>query len=132
MSTPTVFLYNLDNPRGAKIRRLCMPLGLRTGLVSKDAYGQPLGELAAGRQPETPYAGEGFDDEMMVLSDCPGRLLELLLQSFRRNKGAPVHLKAVLTPTNREGDSVALHAALCRELEAIRAGQAAAHPQKPL
>ena len=43
MSTPTVFLYNLDNPRGAKIRRLCMPLGLRTGLVSKDAYGQPLG-----------------------------------------------------------------------------------------
>ena len=102
MSTPTVFLYNLDNPRGAKIRRLCMPLGLRTGLVSKDAYGQPLGELAAGRQPETPYAGEGFDDEMMVLSDCPGRLLDLLLQSFRRNKVAPVHLKAVLTPTNRE------------------------------
>ena len=129
MSTPTVFLYNLDNPRGAKIRRLCMPLGLRTGLVSKDAYGQPLGELA---QPETPYAGEGFDDEMMVLSDCPGRLLDLLLQSFRRNKVAPVHLKAVLTPTNREWDSVALHAELCREREAIRAGQAAAHPQKPL
>ena len=109
-----------------------MPLGLRTGLVSKDAYGQPLGELAAGRQPETPYAGEGFDDEMMVLSDCPGRLLDLLLQSFRRNKVAPVHLKAVLTPTNREWDSVALHAELCREREAIRAGQAAAHPQKPL
>ena len=122
MSTPTVFLYNLDNPRGAKIRRLCMPLGLRTA----------LGELAAGKQPEAPYAGEGFDDEMMVLSDCPGRLLDLLLQSFRRNKVAPVHLKAVLTPTNREWDSVALHAELCREREAIRAGQAAAHPQKPL
>ena len=43
-----------------------------------------------------------------------------------------MHLKAVLTPTNREWDSVALHAELCREREAIRAGQAAAHPQKPL
>ena len=132
MSTPTVFLYNLDNPRGAKIRKLCMPLGLRTALVPRESYGLPLGELAAGKQPEAPYAGEGFDDEMMVLSDCPGRLLDLLLQSFRRNKVAPVHLKAVLTPTNREWDSVALHTELCREREAIRAGQAAAHPQQPL
>ena len=132
MNTPTFLLYNLDNPRGAKIRRLCMPLGLRTALVPRESYGLPLGELAAGKQPETPYGGEGFDDEMMVLSDCPGRLLDLLLQSFRRNKVAPVHLKAVLTPTNREWDSVALHTELCREREAIRAGQAAAHPQKPL
>ena len=50
MSTPTVFLYNLDNPRGAKIRRLCMPLGLRTALVPRESYGLPLGELAAGKQ----------------------------------------------------------------------------------
>ena len=132
MNTPTVLLYNLDNPRGAKIRRLCLPLGLRTVLIPREAYGLPLGELAAGARPETPYEGAGFDDEMLVLCDCPGRLLDLLLQSFRRNKVAPVHLKAVLTPTNRAWDSAALHAELCREREAIRAGQAAVHPQKPL
>ena len=125
MNTPTILLYNLDNPRGAKIRRMCLPLRLRTALVPRESYGLPLGELAAGKQPETPYGGEGFDDEMMVLSDCPGRLLDLLLQSFRRNKVAPVHLKAVLTPTNREWDSVALHAELCRERQAIAEGQAA-------
>ena len=132
MSTPTVLLYNLDNPRGAKIRKLCLPLGLRTALVPREAYGLPLGELAAGTRPEAPYEGTGFDDEMLVLCDCPGRLLDLLLQSFRRNKVAPVRLKAVLTPTNRAWDSAALHAELCREREAIRAGQAAVHPQKPL
>ena len=132
MNTPTVLLYNLDNPRGAKIRRLCLPLGLRTVLIPREAYGLPLGELAAGARPEAPYEGAGFDDEMLVLCDCPGRLLDLLLQSFRRNKVAPVHLKAVLTPTNRAWDSAALHAELCREREAIRAGQAAVHPQKPL
>ena len=132
MNTPTVLLYNLDNPRGAKIRRLCLPLGLRTVLIPKEAYGLPLGELAAGARPEAPYEGAGFDDEMLVLCDCPGRLLDLLLQSFRRNKVAPVRLKAVLTPTNRAWDSAALHAELCREREAIRAGQAAVHPQKPL
>ena len=132
MNTPTVLLYNLDNPRGAKIRRLCLPLGLRTVLIPREAYGLPLGELAAGARPETPYEGAGFDDEMLVLCDCPGRLLDLLLQSFRRNKVAPVRLKAVLTPTNRAWDSAALHAELCREREAIRAGQAAVHPQKPL
>ena len=131
MNTPTVLLYNLDNPRGAKIRRLCLPLGLRTVLIPKEAYGLPLGELAAGARPEAPYEGAGFDDEMLVLCDCPGRLLDLLLQSFRRHKVAPVRLKAVLTPTNRGWDSTALHAELCREREAIRAGQAAVHPAEP-
>ena len=132
MSTPTVFLYNLDNPRGAKIRRLCMPLGLRTALVPRESYGLPLGALAEGAVPETPYSGDGFDDEMMVLSDCPGRLLDLLLQSFRRNKVAPVHLKAVLTPTNGTWNSVELKTELSREREAIRQGQAAhAKKQEP-
>ena len=131
MNTPTVLLYNLDNPRGAKIRRLCLPLGLRTVLIPREAYGLPLGELAAGARPEAPYEGAGFDDEMLVLCDCPGRLLDLLLQSFRRHKVAPVRLKAVLTPTNRGWDSTALHAELCREREAIRAGQAAVHPAEP-
>ena len=86
---------------------------------------------AAGARPEAPYEGAGFDDEMLVLCDCPGRLLDLLLQSFRRHKVAPVRLKAVLTPTNRGWDSTALHAELCREREAIRAGQAAVHPAEP-
>ena len=106
MNTPTILLYNLDNPRGAKIRRMCL-------------------SLAEGAVPETPYSGDGFDDEMLLIVNCPGPLLDLFLQAFRRQKLAPVRLKAVLTPTNREWDSVALHAELCRERQAIAEGQAA-------
>lgn len=128
MNMPLVLLYNLDNPRGAKIRRMCLPLGLRTRLVTPEEYGLPLGELVEGGTPETPWAGEPFTDEMLVLVNCPGPLLDRFLQGFRRNKIPSVGVKAVLTPTNRTWDSAALHAELVREREAIRAGQAA-HPK---
>ena len=128
MNMPLVLLYNLDNPRGAKIRRMCLPLGLRTRLVTPEEYSLPLGELVEGGTPETPWAGEPFTDEMLVLVNCPGPLLDRFLQGFRRNKIPSVGLKAVLTPTNRTWDSAALHAELVREREAIRAGQAA-HPK---
>ena len=100
-------------------------LRLRTALVPRESYGLPLGELAEGAVPEAPYGGDGFDDEMLLIVNCPGPLLDLFLQAFRRQKLAPVRLKAVLTPTNREWDSVALHAELCRERQAIAEGQAA-------
>lgn len=125
MAMPLVLLYNLDNPKGAKIRRMCLPLGLRTRLVTAAEYGLPLGELAAGTAPETPWTGEDFSDEMLLLCDCPGPLLDRFLQGFRRSKIPPVALKAVLTPTNRAWDSAALHGELMREREAIQAGQAA-------
>ena len=107
MNMPLVLLYNLDSPKGAKIRRMCLPLGLRARLVQPEEYGLPLGELADGAVP------------------CTGPLLDRFLQGFRRNKIPPVALKAVLTPTNRSWDSAALHSELLREREAIQAGQAA-------
>ena len=71
------------------------------------------------------WEGEGFSDEMLVLVNCTGPLLDRFLQGFRRNKIPPVALKAVLTPTNRTWDSAALHAELLRERQAIQEGQAA-------
>ena len=35
MNMPLVLLYNLDSPKGAKIRRMCLPLGLRARLVEE-------------------------------------------------------------------------------------------------
>lgn len=125
MNMPLVLLYNLDSPKGAKIRRMCLPLGLRARLVQPEEYGLPLGDLADGAVPETPWTGEQFADEMLLLVNCTGPLLDRFLQGFRRNKIPPVALKAVLTPTNRSWDSAALHSELLREREAIQAGQAA-------
>ena len=120
MNMPLILLYNLDNSKGAKIRRMCLPLGLRARLVKPEEYGLP-----DGAAPETPWTGETFGDEMLVLVNCTGPLLDRFLQGFRRNKIPPVALKAVLTPTNRTWDSAALHAELLRERQAIQEGQAA-------
>ena len=110
--------------RAGMIRKLTsgiytwLPLGLRTRLVEPAEYGLPRGELVEGKAPETPWTGEAFEDEVLLLVNCTGPLLDKFLQGFRRNKIPPVALKAVLTPTNREWDSVALHAELCRERQA--------------
>ena len=46
MNTPTILLYNLDNPRGAKIRRMCLSLRLRT---AAGGGGRPGDALVRGR-----------------------------------------------------------------------------------
>lgn len=129
MNHPMVLLYNLDTPKGAKIRRMCLPLGLRTRLVEPAEYGLTLNDLVEGKAPETPWAGEAFCDEVLLLVNCPGPLLDRFLQGFRRNKIPPVGLKAVLTPTNGGWTSLELKEELSREREAIRQGQAA-HAKK--
>ena len=125
MNRPLVLLYNLNHPKGEKIRRMCLGIGLRTRLVAPEEYGQPLGVLAEGTAPQHPWEGQSFAEEMLVLAHCPGPLLDRFLQGFRRNRIPPVALKAVLTPTNREWNSLQLHQELVREREAIRQGQAA-------
>ena len=125
MNHPMVLLYNLNNEKGGKIRRMCLPLGLRTRLVEPAEYGLTLSQLVEGQTPETPWAGECFSDELLLLVNCPGPLLDRFLQVFRRNKIPPVGLKAVLTPTNSGWTSLELREELAREREAIRQGQGA-------
>lgn len=132
MNHPMVLLYNLDSPKGAKIRRMCLPLGLRARLVEPAEYGLTLTDLVEGKAPETPWEGEAFTDEVLLLVNCTGPLLDRFLQGFKRNKIPPVGLKAVLTPTNGGWTSLELQAELSREREAIRQGQAAhAKKQEP-
>lgn len=131
MNHPMLLLYNLDNPKGAKIRRMALPLGLRTRLVAPEQYGLTLAALTEGEEPESPWAGEGFEEEMLLLVNCPGPLLDRFLQGFRRNKIPPVALKAVLTPTNRDWTSLQLREELSKERAAIAQGNAAHAGQKP-
>ena len=125
MNHPMVLLYNLNNEKGGKIRRMCLPLGLRSRLVEPAEYGLTLSQLVEGQTPETPWAGERFSEELLLLVNCPGPLLDRFLQGFRRNKIPPVGLKAVLTPTNSGWTSLELREELAKEREAIRQGQGA-------
>ena len=124
--TPVLFLYNLDNPRGAKIRRMCLPLGVRTKLVPPQAHGLTLEQLIGGA-PAPEDGAPGFSDELLLLVDFTNAQMDALFVGFRRAKIPPVALKAVLTPTNRSWTSVQLHQELLREHEAVRQGRRAEH-----
>ena len=125
---PTLYLYNLDNPRGAKMRRACLPLGVRSHLVAPQAHSLTLEELVAGAEP--PADGEsGFSDEMLLLVGFSSAQMDALFQAFRRAKIPSVALKAVLTPTNRSWTSVQLRQELQREHEAVQQGRRAEHSE---
>ena len=127
MGVPTLFLYNLDNPKGAKIRRMCLPLKIRTKLVAPEAFAMTLDELTSGAQPDGQPAQAAFSDEMLLMADFTSAQVDALLAGFRRAKIPPVALKAVLTPTNRAWDSVQLHRELAQEHQAMREGRRAEH-----
>lgn len=117
-----VLLYNLRAERGMRIRSLCVQLGIKIKTIEKEQYAHPIGYLAgfAGFAPSNEgYAGEGFDDEMMVMSGFTGSMLNLFLDSFKKLKITPIALKAVITETNKDWDSVMLYDELTKERAAM-------------
>lgn len=123
MVQPTVLLYNLDTPKGMKIKLLCLPLKLRVRAVRREEYTETLAALTGREGPVgTPYEGEGFPEEMLVMAGLTTAQMNGFLQGFRKKKIPPVYLKAVLTETNLRWDSLRLHDELRREDRAMRLG----------
>ena len=102
-----LLMYNLSPARQGAVRMLCARLKIRVRAVEASEYAEKLGALAGMEEKRNePFSGEPFSDEM------------LLMAGF----APPVALKAVLTPTNAEWDSVQLHQELLREHEAAARG----------
>ena len=128
MKPPVLLTYNLHGERAAKIRMAAMRFHVRLRAVEKREYARPLGELVESG-PEGDWDGEAFDEEMLVMAHFPPALVQAFLQGLRRAGVRPGGLKAVLTPTNAQWDSLALYTELCREREAISQGAASVHGQ---
>ena len=128
MKPPVLLTYNLHGERAAKIRMAAMRFHVRLRAVEKREYARPLGELVESG-PEGDWDGEAFDEEMLVMAHFPPALVQAFLQGLRRAGVRPGGLKAVLTPTNAQWDSLALYTELCREREAIAQGAAGVHGQ---
>ena len=120
MAAPVLLTYNLDSQRKLKLRFVCAELKLILRSVPESDYAQPLAALA-GLCPRTEaaYSGEGFPDEMLVMANFNNHQFHALLDALRRSGMPPIPLKAVLTPTNAEWDSVKLHAEILREHETM-------------
>ena len=128
MKPPVLLTYNLHGERAAKIRMAAMRFRVRLRAVERREYARPLAELVENG-PDGDWNGKAFDEEMLVMAHFPPALVQAFLQGLRRAGVRPGGLKAVLTPTNAQWDSRALHTELCREREAISQGAASVHGQ---
>lgn len=118
---PIVLLYNIRPDKLQTIRFLSVKLGLKSRVVAPEEYAQPIGCLLGleGFSPVENAAEGSFSDEMLLLAGLSDIQMDQLLTALRLNR-APIALKAVLTETNAAWSSLALHAELVREHEAMK------------
>ncbi len=116
----TVLLYNCSGPEFSKLRQIFAMLRLRMRVVNPDQYHLTLAELADGKG-EPGEAQEPIQESMLVFCGLGNAFLNQVLQVIRVAKLPPIPLKAVLTATNREWNTLQLREELIREREAIAA-----------
>ena len=131
MSAPLLLMYNLDNDKGTRQRLLCMKLHIRFRSVTPSEYGQPVGALADFCPSEPDAPAPAFDDEMLVMVNFDGGLLNRFLQQIRAAHIPPVALKAMLTPTNLTWSSARLHDEIRSEHEAMQQNRRAHDDSSP-
>ena len=111
----TVLLYNFDNDRLPKVKRALLPLKFFIKTVSKEDFSQPIGVLAGvkGIEPvDEKYDGDGFDEEMIVMGGFTSAKIDALVRALNKNGIGRIALKAVITPTNVNWNSVELYKAV--------------------
>ncbi|BDF33294.1 hypothetical protein CE91St61_13690 [Lachnospiraceae bacterium] len=97
-------------------------LGYKVRHVEKEEYHVPIGVLAGAdkMEDERPvFEGEGFSDEMLVMNAESEEMMDKALFLMRK-EGVKVGLKAMLTPSNREWTSTALHDEIQKEHEYMK------------
>ena len=115
-------MYNCSGPEFSKLRQIFAMLRLRMRPVEPGRYHVPLGQLAEGKG-EDGEPAEAIPEAMLVFCGLGDAFLNQVLQVIRVAKLPPIPLKAVLTPTNREWNTLQLREELLREREAIAAQQ---------
>ena len=116
----SVLCYNLKGTKkGKQIAMIFGFLGYKVRHVEKEEYHVPIGVLAGAdkMEDERPvFEGEGFSDEMLVMNAESEEMMDKALFLMRK-EGVKVGLKAMLTPSNREWTSTALHDEIQKEHE---------------
>ena len=126
MAKQSVLLYNCSGFQWTKLHQIMMMLRFRIRVIKPEQYHLALEQLAQGQgEPAADNVPEAFPESMMVFCGVGQAQLEAILNAIRLSKLPPIPLKAVLTETNREWNSLQLHEELLKEQEAI-AQQAAA------
>ncbi|MBQ3416363.1 MAG: DUF3783 domain-containing protein [Ruminococcus sp.] len=124
-----VLLYNIEKQKELKIKMLCHKLNIGFRTVEKEEFGYRISYLLGLSADDVREEGEDFSEEMLLLSDIGGGMLNLFLTQLIRQK-TPVALKAVRTDTNMQFMSYGLYRELSAEREAIQRGVTAHKPEE--
>ena len=119
---PTILTFNLNDNRLAKLRFLCMKLGLAVKPVPAEDCCQPISALCGLSDPADAAPAEAFSEEMLVFCHMDNAAVNRFLQTAKQMRFAPVALKAILTPTNAAWTPAQLCAELRDERAAVMQG----------
>lgn len=113
-----VLLYEFKGIRLGQVQKALEKLPFEIRVVERQEYGMTLGYLA-GLEGSTVlgnrYEGPGMEQEMVVFAGFVGDDIDKSLKAFRDKGLAGVGLKAVLTETNRNWNSLQLFEELKKE-----------------
>ncbi len=107
--------YNFSDERFRKAKFALMPLKIQVKKVEKEDFNQPIGFLAGikGVEPAAEkFDGDGFDEEMIVMHNFTNKTIDSLIKALNKCGVGRVSLKAVITPTSKDWDSLTLIKAL--------------------
>lgn len=129
MKQPVLLCYNLSQESYRKLRLAAMRMKIRIRSVKPWEFDQTLENLAERCEPinEAAPCEDVFADEMLVMAYFPAGMDAAFLRLARQSGVPSVPLKAVLTPTNSQWDSITLHTEISKEREAIEQGLGRVH-----
>ena len=107
--------YNFSDERFRKAKFALMPLKIQVKKVEKEDFNQPIGFLAGikGVEPAAEkFDGNSFDEEMIVMHNFTNKTIDSLIKALNKCGVGRVPLKAVITPTSKDWDSLTLIKAL--------------------
>ena len=123
MRSGTILLYNCSGPEYSKLRQIFAMLRLRMRAVTPEQYHITLGELADGKGEPAEQAGEAIPETLLVFCGLNQALLTQVLEVIRVAKIPPIQLKAMLTDTNKDWDTIQLVEELRQEKAELEKGQ---------
>ncbi len=121
-----VLLYHFSGTkRGRILKGILVSMGVRIKNVELSEYGRPLGALAGVLEEEKQKedGGDDFAEEMMIMCGFTQSMIQELLTRIRRQRMAPVALKAILTETNQNWNSREIYEELKKEHEMMHGRQ---------
>jgi len=121
--TPTVFFYNIPQEKISALKKVCMTSRLRASVVVPSQFTLPLRDLIVSPQlPAEPESIPAFPHEMLLFSSVAPGQLDQFLKGMRKAGIPPIPLKAMVTATNLNWNSLQLHEELSQECAAMAKG----------